>query len=392
MKSTLFSTALLAGLPSIYGLPGPAPDCKDIAFHVTASAENVLAQNPPVDFTNATEAVAFLTQPTKPNPVRGNFSIYGQFCQSNVPVIGPRARPLQILIPGNSYDHTYYNGFDRFPFPGNTNSWASYALSKGYSTLSLDRLGSGKSDHPEPLNTVQAPLVADTIHQIIQQVRGGNQIPRPGLGERKIILVGHSFGAILGTRITADHPDDLDAIIHTGLAIPTQDQQALPGQLANVYLQASTYDPIRFPPGPYGPGYLVATSKEGRRNTFYAAPSSFSPSLYDRDFSLKDTLALGEAITQQPLPPSLKYDKPTFVLTGRQDAVFCGNGSRELGTPDCGSGPRSQLATVKLLYPAVPDNKFDTYTQENAGHCHQMHYSAPDGFASAHRFLAAQGL
>ncbi|KAI4268599.1 MAG: hypothetical protein L6R38_007800 [Xanthoria sp. 2 TBL-2021] len=189
-----------------------------------------------------------------------------------------------------------------------------------------------------------------------------------------------------------EHPEDIDAIIHTGFAIPTPDQQALPGQLANVYLQASTYDPVRFPPSTYVPGYLVATSKEGRRSTFYSAPEDFSAPLYDKDFDLKDTLSLGEAITQQPLAPSLTYDKPTFVLTGRQDAVFCGNGSRELGIPDCGSGPKSQLAAVKVLYPAVPDTKFDTYTQENAGHCNQMHYSAQDGFLRAHQFLAAQGL
>ncbi|KAL8767751.1 MAG: hypothetical protein Q9209_005837 [Squamulea sp. 1 TL-2023] len=392
MKSALLLTALLAGLPSIHGLASPAPDCQDLTFRVTASAENVLAQNPPVDFTNATEVIAFLTQQTKPNPVRGIYNIYAQYCKPTIPIIGGRPKPIQLLIPGNSYDHTYYNGFDRYPVPGNKNSWASYALSQGYSTLSIDRLGSGVSGHPDPLNTVQAPLVADTIHQIIRQVRAGHQIPLPGLGERKIILVGHSFGSILGARISAEHPEAIDGIIHTGFAIPTPDQQALPGQLANVYLQASTYDPVRFPSNIYVPGYLVATSKEGRKSTFYSAPEDFSASLYDRDFMLKDTLSLGEAITQQPIPPSLTYDKPTFVLTGRQDAVFCGNGSRELGTPDCGSGLKSQLATVKVLYPAVPDSKFDTYTQEKAGHCHQMHYTAQDGFQSAHKFLAAQGL
>ncbi|KAL8649773.1 MAG: hypothetical protein Q9226_005435 [Calogaya cf. arnoldii] len=391
MKSAFLPTAFLACLPSILSLPSPPPDCQDITFKVTASAENVLALNPSVDFTNATEVIAFLTQITKPNPVSGTFKIYAQYCQPTVPIIG-RPKPLQILIPGNSYDHTYHNGFDRYPVPGNTNSWASYALSRGYSTLSLDRLGSGKSDHPDPLNIVQSPLIADTIHQIINQVRSGKQIPLPSFGKLKIIYVGHSFGAILGTRITASHPEDIDGSIHTGFAIPTPDQNALPGELADIYLQASTYDPIRFPPSTYSPGYLVATSKPGRQSAFYSAPEDFSPALYEEDSQLKDTLSLGEAITQLPIPPSLVYDKPTFVLTGRQDAVFCGNGVRELGIPDCGSGKDSQLTSVKVLYPAVLDERFGTYTQEKAGHRNQMHYSAQDGFLKVHQFLAAQGL
>ncbi|KAL8857690.1 MAG: hypothetical protein Q9178_005725 [Gyalolechia marmorata] len=391
MKFALLSTALLATFPSISGFPSTVHYCQDITFRVTSSAQNVLAKNPTVDFTNATEVAAFLTQETKPNPVNGTYSIHAQFCQPAGPIFG-RPKPLQILVPGNTYDHTYYNGLDRSPLPGNINSWASYALSRGYTTLSLDRLGSGKSDHPDPLNTVQAPLVADTIHQIIRQVRGGKKIPLPGLGHRKIIYVGHSFGSVLGTRISAEHPEDIDAIIHTGVAMPTREQQSLRGTTANIYLQASSYDPIRFPSSTYVPGYLVATSEDGRRNASYSAPEDFSASLYELDFQLKDTLALGETIVQQPFAPSLTFDKPTFVLTGRQDAVFCGNGSREFGTPDCGSGPNSQLAAVKVLYPAVPDNNFDTYTQERAGHCNQLHYSAQDGFLSVHKFLAAHGL
>ncbi|KAL8782316.1 MAG: hypothetical protein Q9213_005477 [Squamulea squamosa] len=392
MKFAILLNALLAGIPSIHGLSSPGHNCQDLIFRVTASAQNVLAKDPPVDFTNLTEVIAFLTQETKPNPVRGIYNISAQYCKPTIPIIVGGPKPIQLLIPGNSYNHTYFNGFDSSPVPGNTNSWASYALAQGYPTLSIDRLGSGLSSHPDPLNIVQAPLVADTVHQIIQQIRAGKQIPLPVLGERKIILVGHSFGSLIAAKISAEHPEDVDGIIHTGFAIRKPDQQPLLGQLASVYLQASTYSPKRFPPNVFVPGYLVATSKEGRRNTFYSAPEDFSATLYDKDFWLKDTLSLGEAITGQPLPTSLTYDKPTFVLTGRQDAVFCGNGSRELGIPDCGSGPNSQLAAVKVLYPAVPNRKFDTYSQEKAGHCNQMHYSAQDGFQRAHKFLAVQGL
>ena len=168
MRSAFLSTVFLACLQSTHGQTETQYDCQDITYRVTASAENVLAENPPVDFTNATEVVVFLTQTTTPYPVNEKtFSIYAQYCQPSNPTISP-PKPLQILIPGNTYDHTFNNGFDRYPVPGNANSWASLVLSRGYSTLSVDRLGSGKSDHPDPLNIVQVPLVADTIHQIIR--------------------------------------------------------------------------------------------------------------------------------------------------------------------------------------------------------------------------------
>ena len=204
---------------------------------------------------------------------------------------------------------------------------------------------------------------------------------------KKIVWVGHSFGSIVGTQISTNHPAAIDAYIQTGFAIPTPDENALPGELADVYVQASVYDPRSFPPGPYVPGYLVSSSKEGRRNTFYSNPIiDFSPALYDRDFKKKDILTLGEALTQN-IYNCTSYTNPVYVLTGKQDAVFCGNGSRLLGTPDC----KEELPATKIYYPAVPASKFDYYAQPNAGHCHQLHYTAAAGFAKAHAFLAKMG-
>lgn len=228
---------------------------------------------------------------------------------------------------------------------------------------------------------------AELYNALITLLRSSTKLSIP-TGWKKIIWVGHSFGSILGTQVSTKHPAAVDAYIQSGIAIPTPDENALPGQLQNGYVQASTYDPVRFPPATYTPGYLVTSNKEGRRNTFYSRPIlDFSLTLYDRDFEKKDTLTLGEALTQN-LYNSTSYSNPVFVLTGKQDAVFCGNGSRLLGTPDC----TEELPAMKLFYPAVPASKFEYYAQPNAGHCHQIHYTAAAGFAKAHAFLARLGL
>ena len=75
------------------------------------------------------------------------------------------------------------------------------------------------------------------------------------------------------------------------------------------------------------------------------------------------------------------------MLTGQNDALFCGNGSRVLGTPDCGSGATSQLAALKVFYPAVPASKFDYYAQPSSGHSLQQHYTAASGFAKVSRSI-----
>ena len=355
-KATLL-LALSCALPlsSTSPLVERAPsNCRDIYFDLSATANNRVANNPPTDFSDVAGTIAFLTQPVAFQEVSGSQKIYGQYCEPTVKFPG-RSTTLQLLIHGNSYDHQYFNAFDEIP-SSLANSWVAFANAQGFPTLAIDRLGIGKSSHPDPINVVQAPYQAELYSALITLLRSSAKLSIP-TAWKKIIWIGHSFGSILGTRLSTDHPNTIDAFVQTGFAIPTPDENALPGELADGYVQASTYDRVRFPPGPYSPGYLVSSSKEGRRNTFYSNPvSDFSSTLYDRDFEKKDTLTLGEALTQT-VYNSTSYTSPVYVLTGKQDAVFCGNGSRLLGTPDC----TQELPATKLFYPAVPASKFDYY-------------------------------
>lgn len=69
---------------------------------------------------------------------------------------------------------------------------------------SYDRLGVGKSDTPDGLNVVQAPLEVEIAHQLIQMLRAGK------FGHfSKVVGVGHSFGSIITQAITSQYPADL---------------------------------------------------------------------------------------------------------------------------------------------------------------------------------------
>ena len=384
MAKTAYLVAFASALCLSSGSPLVTSNCRDIFFDLSVTANNRVANNPPTDFSDIAATVAFLTQPVAFQEVSGSQKIYGKYCEptTNFP---SRSKTLQLLVHGNSYDHQYFNAFDTLP-SSLANSWTAYANAQGFPTLAIDRLCIGKSSHPDPINVCQAPYQAELYNNLITLLRSSTKLSVP-TSWSKIIWVGHSYGSILGTQLSTKHPSAVDAFIQTGIAIPTPDENALPGELADVYVQASTYDPVRFPPATYVPGYLVSSSKLGRENTFYSNPlSDFSPTLYDRDFEKKDTLALGEALTQD-IYNSTTYTNPVYVLTGKQDAVFCGNGSRLLGTPDC----TQELPAVKVFYPSVPASKFDYYAQPNAGHCHQIHDTAAAGFAKGHAFLARQG-
>ena len=72
-------------------------------------------------------------------------------------------------------------------------SYVDAAADAGYATFSYDRLGVGASDHPDPIEVVQASLEVEVAHALIQALRdgviGGNTF-------YKVVGIGHSLGSI----------------------------------------------------------------------------------------------------------------------------------------------------------------------------------------------------
>lgn len=91
----------------------------------------------------------------------------------------------------------------------------SYFSKIGYPTLSIDRLGAGESDRPDPINIVQASLQTNINHVIVQMLRSGT-VPNTGdIKFEKVIFVGGSYGSILGNVQALQYPDDVDSYILT---------------------------------------------------------------------------------------------------------------------------------------------------------------------------------
>src|SRR5579863_8856968 len=111
------------------------------------------------------------------------YTIYSELCN---PTSGP-SQAIQLLVPGGSYGHIYWD----FPYEPETYSYVHAANAAGYSTLNIDRIGTGLSSHP--LLNVTMGTNAYVIHELVQALLAGqigNQV------FSRVLLVGHSLGSV----------------------------------------------------------------------------------------------------------------------------------------------------------------------------------------------------
>ena len=373
--------------------PNVSRNCKDVLFTLSATAQNQLAKPPPPDvFRDPKILQEWASQPVVPNTVSGMQRIYGQYCEPTN-IVPKRSDTIQLLVHGLTSSHDYFNGYQDEPTKDDPNSYAAFALEQGYSTLAIDRLGVLKSDHPDPLQVVQLAYQGELYHNLIQQLRGGNRMTANIRDNwTNVIWVGHSYGSILGTYISAHHPNDIDAFVQTGIALPDADQLVNLAPLIATYQTASDWDPSRFPPSEYPPGYLTFNSQSLRTDYFYSVPAvDFDIRKPGQEIAREGTTTWGENLGQG-FANSTEYDRPVLVMTGVSDAVFCSKKRGGSSEADCEAEGVNRVGAMKTFYPAVLEERFETFLQPEAGHVMQMHFSAGQGFARIQGFLERHGM
>lgn len=141
-------------------IPGTGT-CKEVLFSVFASAQNRNLTTAPLGDINALrqaiQADAFpriLTQ--------GTSKIAGEYCEPKV----RNANNQKLLVFYSSITNnrdawsaqgSLSRSLGFSPFQPERYSWIDFFLLAGYPTLALDRLGNGKSDHPDPVLVTQGP-------------------------------------------------------------------------------------------------------------------------------------------------------------------------------------------------------------------------------------------
>ena len=247
------------------------------------------------------------------------YRMWGELCYRG------RTEPgtVQLLIPGGTYEHTYWD----FPYRNGVYSYVRAATSAGYATFDVDRVGSGHSTHPAYTDLTMA-REATSMHDVVTALRSGAV---DGHAFRHVISAGHSFGSAVGV-VEAARYRDVDGFISIGGAHAVSDAAA--DVIDATY--AANLDP-KFAGRGYD-GYL--TTVPGTRGHLYHDPRTSTPGMNALDEALKDVHSSNELpeifAYSNPATPadaiSRSLTMPALVLIGGTDMFFCGAGAFDCST------------------------------------------------------------
>ncbi|KAI4177132.1 MAG: hypothetical protein LQ343_000614 [Gyalolechia ehrenbergii] len=443
MYNPLFLTATLLATSVV------AKQCTNITVPVSISARNgvfniptlrgnadatTFAQNLTSIRGNFTEE-ALLGYAT----VTGVYDISAKFCK---PETENGTNPtVQLLTHGLGFDKTYWD----LPYNNFNYSYIDVAVDQyGFCTLSIDRLGEGNSSKADPLDVLQVPAEMSALYELTIMLRNGT-LPSVPQAFNKVVHVGHSFGSTLSVALAIMHPTASDGLILTGYSqngsyLPTTvaswdsklarlnqplrfgniSYSAVSEALSTLMPSASNLtelanalsrfnitvgevqeilqttdigdlfagiEPSKLPKAAdLPPGYLTWTDA-GSNQFAFLLPEFFDPSiLLSAEYS-KFPYTLGELLTIGSGPyVAPNFRGPVQIVTGRQDAVYCGGDCLATGDPALASIP----AKSKMAFPAA--SAFEAYIQPNTAHGINLHYNSTGAYNVIQRFLKAQGL
>ncbi|KAL9099331.1 MAG: hypothetical protein Q9163_005159 [Psora crenata] len=302
--------------------------------------------------------------------VTGTYGISSKLCLPADAALAEKVKTVQVLTHGGTLDNTYWD-----IAPGY--SYISEAVAAGYATFSYDRLGTGFSDHPDPLQIVQLPIQVEIAHFIVQKLRSSGI---SGHSFEKVVGVGHSLGSAITQSVAAKYHQDFDALILQGTS--TFFDYAFTG-LASEAPQIANRDPTglfkNLPDGYHTPSPLPETIQFA----FYRYPG-FNPIIFASQMARKQTNALGEMFTLgAAYAPATAFTGPVDIVNGENDYFYCGG--------DCTFPTNQAAAAIRAYFPAA-SNGSESYLAPIAGHNVNAHYSAQKAFKQMLAFLGKNGI
>ncbi|MBA4022627.1 MAG: alpha/beta hydrolase [Gordonia sp.] len=271
--------------------------------------------------------------------------ITGSYCVPD----GDPGTTLQILIPGATYDRSYWD----FPGFDGRYSYVAHALESGKATLAIDPIGVGASSKP-PGAQVSAYTAAQTVHEVIAAARDGQ------FGRRweKIVLVGHSFGSLTAMMEVGTYRD-VDGLLISGAS-------HAPGPAGILEIQGTVrpalLDPLTKDSVPAG-DYTYLSVPDARAKAFHA-PADSDPAVVAADEASRVAGTIGVLATIPVfIPTTFEINVPVLIANGRADKVFCAQG---------GGGSLTDCTDAESLYrseqPFFPKADLSTYVLPGAGH------------------------
>ena len=270
--STLTTPTLPNTFPNITSTVSGRSTCLEQYLKLDVTSNNIkILLDQPVNQTIATENLVELLQTNSTlfsrvnggrSTIKNTFDIYGKLCFPSNPGAAKAVSTVQFLTHGDTLDSSYWD-----IAPGY--SYFDAAVAAGYATFSYDRIGVGKSEHPDPLQVVQGPLQVEIAHALIVRLR---QAQICSYNFKSVIGVGHSAGSTVTQGVTTKYPQDFDAIILTSTSTSVAYVNTA---LASYDLTIANLDPSRkFASLPNG--YLVQPNTQSIQFSNFRWPN-FNP-------------------------------------------------------------------------------------------------------------------
>lgn len=249
-----------------------------------------------------------------------SYSVYGLLCEPGSTL----ADTIQISVSGATEggpaywdfpDPEYYRADPSVYRPLRARySYVNYLTRAGYASLTLDRIGTGRSSHPGAIE-VDMRSNAHILHQVAQALRTGSLEPSRGIPYRRVIGVGRSLGAAILFVAAVEYPGDLDGLI---IQSYRRHQQVPFLEFPTTWVPAQA-EP-RFADLPLG---YYTTRAGTRRDRLFYLPRSES-AVIEHEERTKETVTTGEVAT---FPPSFDYtlevELPMLSIVGEYDRFFC---------------------------------------------------------------------
>lgn len=321
-------------------------------------------------------------QVLKNHTISGTYDISVQLC---VPPGGSKKDHLQVVTHGYAFDKRYWDS----EINPSEYSYVENAMNAGYSVLTYDRLGTGKSPKPDAYTGLSATLELEMLREISEMARSGDLVKHIPSGDieqkfNKIIHVGHSYGSILTWSLLSTYPDVSDGAVLTSYIF---NKYATQLRLASFGVElARTTDPELFSDFPNG--YFVQNSAAALQSGFFSTFANkttgvggFEPELLDYAFTIRQPTGVSDWTTPSLLNIGVTdFTGPVQFMIAEFDYVVC------LG--DCKGVYDEEM--IKRLFPNASDVNF--HIQEGSGHGLTMHKGANVGYKVSLDWLDANGL
>ena len=260
---------------------------------------------------------------------------------------GTRIRGIQVMVPGVTYDHRYFD-------LKTSRGWVSQAreaAKDGWISVAVDRLGTGNSSSPAA-DQLNGATHSAAVHQLITALKAAH----PGV---PIASVGHSMGSAIVIREAATYKD-VDAVVVTGFIHHVGAGQGLFNAAIHPAAEDAAFKGRAIPDG-------SLTTRDGMRQLFYW-PFNADLSTVDADDAVKQITTAGEFAAFGDEQNNDTYGKnvaaPVLSLVGEHDGLyFDPSDLAKTLSAEPAAYPASHDVTVR----SVGDAGHDLALQRNAG-------------------------